>query len=155
MLKICPRYAREICKKKLGQNVLGQNVHYFYAKCPWGILSWGILSFGAKCLGAKCLLASFHNICISPKLLPDQMQSHNGHSYREVGFSTQASQSRNTRAKFLISGQNSNAILNCACRFAKSMTIFLCITVSRNIVTLCMQTTEMTHCSVHCKVQCM
>ena len=49
MPKICPRYAREICKKnwskkstiftKVGAKCPG-------AKCPWGILSWGICPWG-------------------------------------------------------------------------------------------------------------
>ena len=63
MAKICLRYARDMPEKyakkigaksplnlqKLGQNVLGQNVHYFFftkvgakcpgVKCPWGKMS--------------------------------------------------------------------------------------------------------------------
>ena len=47
MLKICPRYAKEICKNKLGQNV-----HYFYES--WGKMSWGKMSLGQNVSGAKC-----------------------------------------------------------------------------------------------------
>ena len=59
MPNVCPRYAQDMPEKyakKLGRNVLGENVHYFYES--WGKMSLGQNVLGQNVIGAKCPLTS-------------------------------------------------------------------------------------------------